>query len=598
MTRDGPRIDKALLHRYRAGFWTWICYHWPMVLVHLALLTLGLVNLYPFIWMLGTSFKSEQEASIEKLRPVPGPKYKLAEGFDLETVVPAALEPDLAAAEGEARLDALNLVRRKLEVLHDLQRRAWAERVEHEVSLVVGPLDDEIVRLKAEADRLARVWDAKREAARRGEVPWPEVDAFEARLDAARRAYETARDAATGAAVRGLLERGVLVEDPVHDSLWFSEAGFARTWPKALTPRQRAASEALWDHFTLGPIRYANTVAVELETARRQMAEWATIAGGILVPVGEADEGETVYRLAEGGRGRIYRDLYPRQILALWLMHAENTRRAESRNTFATDRWSPEDYGKYFGLADVEQARAELREAVEAGYLADGTAQPINYWVVLKEENFLLHFLTSLLITSVVVVASILLSSMLGYALARGSFPGKMLVLGVLIAASILPTEARIIPIFKMLLAVGALENLWGMVAWLSSAGVGQTLLMAGFFLTLPKEVDEAAEVDGAGIFRKFFDIALPMARPIVMTVGLFAFLGAWNNFLVPLLCTISRPSMQPLAVAVYSFQQGHPGKWHQINAAAAVMIIPVIVMFLFVQKHVVKAIAVGAVKG
>ena len=115
---------------------------------------------------------------------------------------------------------------------------------------------------------------------------------------------------------------------------------------------------------------------------------------------------------------------------------------------------------------------------------------------------------------------------------------------------------------------------------------------------TLPKEVDEAAAVDGAGVFRTYFDVAMPMARPIVMTVGMFAFLGAWNNFLVPLLCTISRPSMQPLAVAVYNFQQGHAGKWHQINAAASIMILPVIGLFLLVQKHVVKAIAVGAVKG
>jgi ABC-type glycerol-3-phosphate transport system permease component len=67
---------------------------------------------------------------------------------------------------------------------------------------------------------------------------------------------------------------------------------------------------------------------------------------------------------------------------------------------------------------------------------------------------------------------------------------------------------------------------------------------------------------------------------------------------LVPLLCTISRPSLQPLAVAVYNFQAGHPGKWHEINAAASLMIVPVILLFLLIQKHVVKGIAVGAVKG
>jgi raffinose/stachyose/melibiose transport system permease protein len=187
---------------------------------------------------------------------------------------------------------------------------------------------------------------------------------------------------------------------------------------------------------------------------------------------------------------------------------------------------------------------------------------------------------------------------MLGYSLATLKFPGKFWVLGVILAASILPGEARMIPIFKMLMSVGAMDNLWGMIFWLTSFGLGNTLLMAGFFLTLPKDVYEAAAVDGAGPFRTFFDVALPMAKPIVMTVGLFAFLTSWNNFLVPLLCTISRPSMQPLAVAVYNFQQGHPGKWHQINAAAAIMIIPVIILFLLVQKYVVKSIAVGAIKG
>ena len=123
-------------------------------------------------------------------------------------------------------------------------------------------------------------------------------------------------------------------------------------------------------------------------------------------------------------------------------------------------------------------------------------------------------------------------------------------------------------------------------------------LLMAGFFMTLPREVEEAATVDGAGPFTTYFEIALPMARPIVMTVSLFAFLGAWNQFVVPLICTMGRQEMQPLAVAVYSFQRGHPGFWALINAAAAIMIIPTILMFLSLQRHIVSSISVGAVKG
>jgi raffinose/stachyose/melibiose transport system permease protein len=512
-----------------------------MLFVHAALLGFGLLNLYPFFWMLGTSIKADAESSNDRMTPFPHLKYKLAEGLDVERAMPEALQPGLAGAEGKRRVDLLNLLQKKLEVLHALQRAAWDDEVRH----TVGP---------------------------------PDADAV----------------------LRRLVQAGLLTQDAARRAHWLSDAAYRRRWPADLAPADRAALEALWDAQTITP--KAVSVLVQLRSLGEAGALLGDMAHGAGAPLVEAtpapEEDGPAYRLADGARGRIYRDLYPRQVLTLWFMHQENVRRSESRNTYATDRWSASDYQNKFGLADGSQARRELAAMLREGYLADATVQAINYWVVLREENFLLYFMTSLVITVVVVFASVMVSSMLGYALARMSFPGKFLTLGVLIAASILPSEARIIPVFKMLLATGALEGLWGMVVWMASGGVGYTLVMAGFFLTLPKEIDEAAEVDGAGVLRKFFDISLPMARPVVMTVMLFAFLGSWNNFLVPLLCTIARPSMQPLAVAVYNFQQGHAGKWHEINAAAAVMVVPVIVLFLFVQKHIVKAIAVGALKG
>ena len=533
----------------RRRFATYLRYNWPMVFVHLTLLGFGLLNLYPFFWMLGTSLKADAESSNDRMTPVPHVKYKLPEGADVERVMPEALQPGLAGAEGKRRVDLLNLLQKKLEVLHALQRAAWDDEVRYTVAV--------------------------QNVARDPAYEVPEV-------------------------IRRFGVRGLLVHDPAEAAFWLSDAACRRQWPADLSEKERAILGALWQAQTITP--KAVSVLVQsrsLGEAGALLGDMAHGAGAPLVEVvPPSGENGPAYRLAEGARGRIYRGLYPRQVLALWFMHQENIRRSESRNTYATDRWSAADYQRKFGLAGRDQAERELGEMVRAGHLADGTVQAINYWVVLREENFLLYFLTSVLITAVVVFASVMLSSMLGYALARMSFPGKFLTLGVLIAASILPSEARIIPVFKMLMSVGALENLWGMVVWMASGGVGYTLVMAGFFLTLPKEIDEAAEVDGAGVLRKFFDIALPMARPVVMTVMLFAFLGSWNNFLVPLLCTIARPSMQPLAVAVYNFQQGHAGKWHEINAAASIMVIPVIVLFLFVQKHIVKAIAVGALKG
>lgn len=526
---------------------SWLRYNWPKVFIHLLLVVLGVLNIYPFFWMLGTSVKAEAEASNNRLKPIPERKYKLSENFGLSDVLPTALQPGLDETDADARGDLLNALKKTLQVLHHLQRAGWDFNVRRHV-----------VQLKGET-----------------------------------------------ASFDELLDAGALVHDKANHSYWPSEdvwAGRAEYDDPALA---RTAAK-LREYYSITADDYAQIAGLEPTDARRDLGHLLHSAGAPLRPLSPAGENHTAaaeqpparYGLSPPARGRIYKDLYPRQILAMWSMRNENIRRHESRATFATDRWSPQDYRKNTALDSVDRADRELRGLVAAGLLDDGTFQWMNYWVVLKEENFILHFLTSMVITAAVVVLTVFVSSMLGYALARIRFPGKMVVLGVMISAAVLPAEARIIPIFKMLMAIHAMENLWGMVLWLTSFGVGNALLMAAFFLTLPRDVDEAAEVDGAGTWRKFFDVALPMARPIMVTVGLFAFLTAWNNFLVPLVCTISRPSMQPLAVAVYNFQQGRAGKWHQINAAAALMIVPVILMFLLVQKHVVRSIAVGAVKG
>ncbi|MFW6066114.1 MAG: ABC transporter permease subunit, partial [Planctomycetota bacterium] len=518
---------------------SWLRYNWPKVFIHLLLIVLGVLNIYPFFWMLGTSVKAEAEASNNRLKPIPERKYKLSEDFELSDVLPTALQPGLAEADPQQRGELLNALKKKLQVLHYLQRAAWDFNVRRYVEQLEG-----------------------------------DTAGFDELLDA-----------------------GVLVHDEDEHSYWpGEELWLGRADYDDPAVAQTAAK--LRRYYSITAADYAQIAGLEPAQARAHLADLLHAAGAPLRPmppagVDNADgQAPDRYGLSPPARGRLYKDLYPRQILALWSMRDENIRRHESRATFATDRWSPEDYRKNSALDSVERAAGELRDLVAAGLLEDGTFQLMNYWVVLKEENFILHFFTSVVITAAVVVLTVFISSMLGYALARIRFPGKMVVLGVMISAAVLPGEARIIPIFKMLMAIRAMENLWGMVLWLTSFGVGNALLMAAFFLTLPRDVDEAAEVDGAGTWRKFFDVALPMARPIMVTVGLFAFLTAWNNFLVPLVCTISRPSMQPLAVAVYNFQQGRAGKWHQINAAAALMIVPVILMFLLVQKHVVRSIA------
>lgn len=748
--RELTREEAKLIYKkHRGSLLERLRYNWWIILLHLVLITFGVLNLYPFLWMMGTSFKAEAEASNERLAPIPEMKYKLAEGFDPNRIVPPFLDADIAAAETHREWGRrLSSVVSRLEMLQEMQRRAmephllqklaraWLDRNEfYEQSKLVVAAQEE--NLKVIDRRIARVketldaWkgikalrkkldalsadlrtaeeDGRRKTLRQKiallserivelEKTGPTAKARLADLKAkyaagskflaeATETLDTLRLGAkikkdsdertngiaatapgrispdgeggkltyqlevydlpslggpatkavttqpagdkvdgnqavltklppkttiTGQTAYGVFklfqEKNILVEDPAHGGFWLSDAAQAGEFPAGLSENQLATAKEVREYYLVTPSSYKKATKVIQVQLDRQLPSLTSGPEAALVQVRQAKPAgentpavEPAYVLADWARGTVHDGLRPRQLLTLLRIWQENQRRHESRTTFAADRWSVGAYEKNYGLENAvgrPLAKAEINALLDKNLLTEARLQFMNYWVVLKEENLILNFLTSVLITATVVILTVLASSMLGYALARIRFPGKFLVLGVMIAASILPGEARIIPIFKMLMAVGLMKNLWGLVLWLTSFGVGNALLMAGFFLTLPKEVDEAAEVDGAGVFRKFFDIALPMARPIVMTVGLFAFLTAWNNFLIPLLCTISRPSMQPLAVAVYNFQQGHPGKWHQINAAAAVMIVPVIVLFLLVQRHVVKSIAIGAVKG
>lgn len=517
-----------------------IRYKGPLALVHLLLIGLGIANLYPFLWMVGTSFKAEAESSTERMSPIPGLKYKLGEDVALRDILPVGLQPGLSSVEASAFDEAASPLRPKL-VLIDRQQRA------------------------ASPSQIRTLLQSVTES---GENPLPAL------------------------AAKGLTEE-------IEQQVWILPAAFEANALEGLSELESKSLQILAQSQGIETREFAVIARLDEQRAHQQLEELTDL--GILEKVQDGSEEnplEATYLLRPGARGALQGEMYPRHMLTLWDLYAEDLKQAETRSTYADSRISVSEYARKYSMDSDEPALLELAALQEAGLVEPATWQVKNYWVVLKGENFLLNFLTTILLTAMVVLGTVLCSSMLGYALACLKFPGKFWVLGIMIFTSILPGEARVIPIFKMLLSINGLESLWGLMAWLTSFGVGNAMLMAGFFLTLPKEVNEAASVDGAGIFRTFFDIALPMAQPIVMTVGLFAFLTSWNEFMVPLLCTISRPSMQPLAVAVYNYQAGHPGKWHQINAAAAIMIIPVILGFLAVQKHVVKSIAVGAVKG
>jgi raffinose/stachyose/melibiose transport system permease protein len=203
--------------------------------------------------------------------------------------------------------------------------------------------------------------------------------------------------------------------------------------------------------------------------------------------------------------------------------------------------------------------------------------------------------------TVVVTVGSILIVlvsvSMNGYVLGRYQFPGKKLIIVAFAVTVFLPEGYTIIPVFELVNKLGLANSLAGVtLAQAGGAHVVMVLLFAGYFAQLPKELEEAAVVDGAGFFRVFWQIMLPLAKPIVATTIILQFMHSWNAFLVPLVLTLSRPDLRTLAVGIYAFQGEFFTDWSGMAAAATISLAPIVIIFLFLQRYFVEGIA-GAVK-
>jgi raffinose/stachyose/melibiose transport system permease protein len=221
-----------------------------------------------------------------------------------------------------------------------------------------------------------------------------------------------------------------------------------------------------------------------------------------------------------------------------------------------------------------------------------------NYVSAWDGANFGTYFLNTLIITVSTVVLTLLLTSMAGFALARTSFPGKKLLLAVIVVTFFLPRGYTIVPVYDIVQHLGLLNTLWSVVLVQVAAGmVFNTFLFMGYFATLAKEVEEAARVDGASFNQAFWYVMLPLARPMLATLGLFTFINSWNDFLTPLVFTLGQPQLRTLAVGLYAFISQTSTDWTSLCAGSIIALAPIILVFVLAQRHFVDAIA-GAVKG
>ncbi|MBP2356088.1 raffinose/stachyose/melibiose transport system permease protein [Kribbella aluminosa] len=208
------------------------------------------------------------------------------------------------------------------------------------------------------------------------------------------------------------------------------------------------------------------------------------------------------------------------------------------------------------------------------------------------------YFLNTVFITFFSIVISVTVTALIGYVLGRYAFPGKKVVIALFAVSVFMPEGYTIIPSFDLIHTLHLDNSLWGItLAEAGGAHVVAVLLFAGFFRQLPGELEEVARVDGAGFLRIFARIYLPLAKPVTATAIILQFMASWNSFLLPLVLTLSRPDLRTLAVGIYSFQGEHQTDFGAMAAASAIALIPIVVVFLVLQRYFVESVA-GAMKG
>lgn len=234
-----------------------------------------------------------------------------------------------------------------------------------------------------------------------------------------------------------------------------------------------------------------------------------------------------------------------------------------------------------------------------------GVPVPQNYYDVLTHPraDFPLFTRNTLIIAALSVLGNTLMSAVVAYGFAKIRFKGRDPLFALMLATMMVPFPVLMVSLFSIfrfigdysgIQMLGTFRPLW-VPAWFGSAF--SIFLLRQFFLTIPNELSEAARIDGCSEFGIFRRIVLPLAWPALSVVALFTFMGAWNNFLGPLIY-LQRPEQYTLALGLQAFQSAHGGtSWNLLMAASLMIILPVIVLFFLTQKTFIQGIATTGIK-
>ena len=218
-----------------------------------------------------------------------------------------------------------------------------------------------------------------------------------------------------------------------------------------------------------------------------------------------------------------------------------------------------------------------------------------NYADALTVQPFGRYFLNSLVFATAVAAGQVVTSAAAGYAFARIDFPGREGLFLLFLSTMMVPAVVVLIPRFLVIDALDWIDTYQGLIST-ELVSVWGIFLMRQYFRTVPRELEDAARVDGAGHLRIFWSVALPLAKPAVATLALFAFVDAWKNLLWPLLVTRSM-EMRVVEVGIAAFHSTYEINWPYQMAAGVAAVLPIALLFLFTQRYFVRGIQLEGIR-
>jgi multiple sugar transport system permease protein len=254
-------------------------------------------------------------------------------------------------------------------------------------------------------------------------------------------------------------------------------------------------------------------------------------------------------------------------------------------------------YFEYWGKArDAEKAgneelSKEYREKMSE--VIDNSFSTYKY--LFQRTNIWKWFFNSFYIAVVVTVGILLFDTMAGYVLAKKRFPGRDLIFWIIVATMMIPGQVTLVPMFIMVQKLGLFDTHWALILPDLSMVFG-VFLMRQFLYSIPSELLEAARIDGAGEWKTFWTVVIPLAKPALATLGIFTFMNVWNSFLWPII-VLNNADLYTLPVGLKTLQDANLASFKLLMSGAAVAAIPMIIVFIAFQRYFIKGLTLGGVK-